>query len=137
MPHDPARIADAKPWLLKASEDLRTGSFGLSADPPLSSDIVFHAQQAAEKAMKGFLAWHDRPFGKTHNLVELGQACAAIVPELDTVLRRAAPLTEYAWRFRYPGEPEGPSVEEATRALSTAREVFEALVSRLPIETRP
>jgi HEPN domain-containing protein len=29
---------------------------------------VFHAQRAAEKAMKAFLAWHDVPFRKTHNL---------------------------------------------------------------------
>ena len=137
MPHDPARIADARPWLQKASEDLRAGTFELSAAPPLLSDIVFHAQQAAEKAMKGFLAWHDRPFGKTHNLVELGRACASIAPDLEPILRRAAPLTEYAWKFRYPGEPDGPSIEEAARALDTAREAYGALVASLPREVRP
>ena len=137
MPLDPARVADTRPWLQKASEDLRAGTFELSADPPLLSDIVFHAQQAAEKAMKGFLAWHARPFGKTHNLVEIGRACAAIVPDLEHVLRQAAPLTEYAWRFRYPGEPDGPSMEEATQALATARQVFEAILAKLPVEVRP
>ena len=94
MPLDPARIADAKPWLQKASEDLRIGAFQLGGDPPFLSDIVFHAQQACEKAMKGFLAWHDRPFGKTHDLVQLGRACASIATDLDSVLRGAAPLTE-------------------------------------------
>ena len=62
---------------------------------------------------------------------------AAIAPELEPVLRRAAPLTECAWRFRCPGEPDGPSFEEATRALATAREVFDALVAWLPVEVRP
>ena len=137
MPHDPARVADTKPWLLKADEDVRAGANQLSAAPPYLADAVFHAQQACEKAMKGFLAWHDRPFGKTHNLVELGRACVSIAPELEAVLRKAGPLTEYAWRFRYPGDPHGPSPEETTLALAVAREVLDAVLARLPRELHP
>ena len=137
MLHDPARVADTRPWLMKADEDLRAGANQLSASPPYLADAVFHAQQACEKAMKGFLAWHDRPFGKTHNLVELGRACVSIIPGLEAILRKAGPLTEYAWRFRYPGEPDGPPLEEATLAHAVAREVFEALAARLPLELRP
>ena len=111
--------------------------FELTAQPPLTSDMVFHAQQAVEKAIKGFLCWHDRPFRKTHNLVEIGEAAAAVDSTLESVLRRAAPLTEYAWRFRYPGDLDEPSVEEAREALAIAREVFDGLLSRLPIEVRP
>jgi len=96
--------------------------------------VVFNAEQAAEKAMKGFLAWHDQPFRKTHNLVEIGQACVEIDPSLEGVLRAAAPLTEYAWRFRYPSDPEAPSADEARNALDTARRVVEALLERLPGE---
>jgi len=47
------------------------------------------------------------------------------------------PLKEYAWRFRDPGEPDGPSVAEARDALALAREVYEAILSRLPEEVRP
>ena|SRR6266511_616926 len=137
MPHDPARVADTKPWLVKAAEDIRAGANQLSATPPYLADAVFHAQQACEKAMKGFLAWHDRPFGKTHNLVELGRACVSIAPDLEAVLIQAGPLTEYAWRFRYPGDPDGPSPEEARLALAVAREVLGALLARLPGEIRP
>ena len=137
MPHDPARVADARPWFVKSDEDLRAGAHQLSASPPYLSDAAFHAQQACEKAMKGFLAWHDRPFGKTHNLVELGRACVAIATDLEPMLRKAGPLTEYAWKFRYPGEPDGPSPEEVARALAVAREVREALLARLPGELRP
>ena len=99
-------------------------------------DIVFHAQQAVEKSLKGFLAWHDRPFRRTHDLVELGQACVDLDRSLETLLRRAAPLTEYAWRFRYPGDPEVPAEEEVTAALDLAREVYEAVISRLPSAVR-
>jgi hypothetical protein len=87
--------------------------------------------------MKGFLAWHDEPFRKTHNLVEVGQQCAAIDPGLADLMRRAAGLSEYAWRFRYPGEPEEPSASEAREALTLAREVYVAILSRLPPEVRP
>ena len=98
---------------------------------------MFPAQQAVEKAVKGFLSWHDRPFRKTHNLVELGEAAAAVDSSLESLLRRAAPLTEYAWRFRYPGDMTEPPVEEAREALAIAREAFESLISRLPGEVSP
>jgi len=83
-------------YFSKAGNDLRAGTFELGAVPPLTSDIVFHTQQAAEKAMKGFLTWHGQVYRKTHNLVEIGEACAAIDPTLEPLLRRAAELTEYA-----------------------------------------
>ena len=56
---------------------------------------------------------------------------------LKPLVDRAVPLTEYAWRFRYPGEPEEPSVTEAQIALALAREVYEVILSRLPEEVRP
>jgi HEPN domain-containing protein len=80
MPHDPERIAEVRSWFAKASEDLRAAAFKLTAQPPLTADIVFHAQQAVEKAIKGFLSWHDRPFRKTHNLVEIGEAARRSSP---------------------------------------------------------
>ena len=61
MPHDPARIGETRPWISKAAEDLRAAEFELTAEPPLAADIVFHAQQAAEKALKWFLTWEARP----------------------------------------------------------------------------
>lgn len=59
MPHDPERIAEVRSWFQKAGADLRAASFEFTAEPPLTEDIVFHAQQAAEKSIKGFLCWHD------------------------------------------------------------------------------
>jgi hypothetical protein len=51
---------------------------------------------------------------------------------LGAIADEAAPLTEYAWKFRYPGEPYEPEREEAERALATARNVYNAILSRLP-----
>lgn len=137
MPFDSARIAETKSWFDKAAKDLRAAEQDLRASPQLLEDAVFHCQQAVEKTLKGFLTWHDRPFRKTHDLVELGQQCVDLDAALNSLLGRAAPLTEYAWKFRYPGEPEEPSKQETDEAVSIAREVYDAILSRLPAEVRP
>jgi len=71
MQHDPVRAADTRAWLSKAQQDLRAAALDLTASPPLLEDTLFHCQQAVEKALKALLTWHDRPFRKTHDLVEL------------------------------------------------------------------
>ena len=122
----------------KATLDLRAAEHGMSApESSFLADVVFHAQQATEKAFKAFLAWHDVPFRKTHNLEELGRTCVSLDATLRAIVDQAAPLSEYAWRFRYPGEPSEPSREEAEEALDTAREVFQTLVTRLPKSVQP
>ncbi len=132
MPHDPALVAEVNAWLTKARKDLATAAYEMQADPPFAEDVVFHSQQAAEKALKAFLSWHQVPFRKTHNLVELGEACARIDGTLEPLLRRAAPLTEYAWKYRYPGEPDELPAGEAAQILRTAGDVVDAILSRLP-----
>jgi HEPN domain-containing protein len=134
MPGDPVRLADAQAWLAKADRDLKAAAHELTAMPPFTAAAVFHAEQAAEKAMKGFLAWHDVPFRRTHDLAEVGHQCASLEPSLEPLLMRAASLTQYAWKFRYPGEPAEPSREEAEIAIALAREAYDAIVSLLPQE---
>jgi HEPN domain-containing protein len=136
MPHDPVRLAETKSWFEKAANDLRAADHELTAVPPLTDDMVFHAQQAAEKAMKGYLSWYDQPFRKTHDLAEVGRQCTSIDASLESLLRRAERLSVYAWAFRYPGDAENPSIEEALGALAVAREVVEAMLARLPEEIR-
>jgi HEPN domain-containing protein len=109
----------------------------LAASPPLLGDAAFHCQQATEKALKAFLTWHDRPFRKTHDLVELGAECVAIDPALEPYLRGTAPLTEYAWRYRYPGEPSEPEQSEVRQALDRARAVVALVLDRLPTAAHP
>lgn len=93
MRHDPARVEEARAWLTRARMDLRAAEVDLAAEPPLAEDATFHCQQAAEKAPKGFLAWHDTPFRKTHNLEELGDQCRALDERLRAEVDRAVPLT--------------------------------------------
>ena len=61
------------------------------------------------------------------------QAAETLKPTVD----KAVPLTKYVWKFRYPDDPDEPSREEAEKALALAREVFDAVLARLPPEVRP
>jgi HEPN domain-containing protein len=135
-PPDAERVAETAAWLRRASSDMRAATGVLTLEPPLLDDAVFHCQQAVEKSLKAFLAWHDQPFRKTHDLGALGQQCVEIDPTLESLLREAAPLTEYAWKFRYPGEPEEPTVEEAQQAMLVTHQVASAIIDRLPREAR-
>jgi HEPN domain-containing protein len=137
MQPDPARTEDTRAWLAKASMDLRAAQHDFGASPPLYEVVLFHCQQAAEKSLKAFLAWHDHPFRKTHSLEELGRPCCEIDSSLTDVITRALPLTEYAWKFRYPGEPDTPTRDEAEVAMALAREVYGAIATRLPGSVHP
>ena len=70
------RAANTRAWLVRALDDLGTARDLLALPTPRLRSVVFHCQQAAEKALKSFLTWHDRPFGKTHDLRALGRQCA-------------------------------------------------------------
>jgi len=133
MPHDPALVAETRAWFVKAGQDLGAAAYEFTAEPPFLADIVFHAQQA----LKGFLTWNSTPFRKTHNLEELGEQCLRFDPTLKHTVDTAVPLTKYAWKFRYPDDPDEPTREEAERALALAREVFQAVLERLPPDVRP
>jgi HEPN domain-containing protein len=128
-----------KPGLQRhpTSNDLRAAGVGLKAEPMLLEDVLFHCQKAIEKSFKAFLTFHDRPFRKTHNLEEIGEACLEIDRDLLPIVNEAVPLSEYAWAFRYPGEPELPDVGKAKDGFLIAMQVFQSILERVPQEAHP
>jgi len=72
-------------------------------------------------------SWSPRP----------GPGWHGVEPDLKAIVDRAAPLTVYAWKFRYPGDSAPPSRDEAQSALTIARVTFETILRRLPDEVRP
>jgi HEPN domain-containing protein len=126
MPRD-ARDEEVAAWLERARQDLRAVEVDLAANPPLLGDAAFHSQQAVEKALKAFLTRHDHRFRATHDIGELALACLEHDPSLEALLRESAPLTEYAWRFRYPGEVFEPGREEVEDAHRLASQVVERI----------
>lgn len=66
-----------------------------------------------------------------------GEQCLSIDSSLREAVNQAVPLSEYAWKFRYPGDPYEPTPEEVVEALSTARRVVETVLNRAPADLRP
>jgi hypothetical protein len=79
-------------WLDYALHDLVAGEWDLQCQTDLFEDCYFHAQQAAEKALKAWLLWNNVPFRKTHDIKELILQCQGIGPELDAVAARSRAL---------------------------------------------
>ena len=134
---DPVLVSDTRLWLIKAANDLRAAEVDLGAEPPLIEDALFHSQQAAEKALKAFLTFHNVPFRKTHNLEEIGEVCLSIDQSLKNGIDETVPLTEYAWAFRYPGNIISVDSTEVQTALKISRKLFRVILDRLPSETHP
>jgi HEPN domain-containing protein len=128
------RLDETRQWLQIAAEDLKSAEVLLQARPPLLKQALFSCQQTVEKALKAFLVFNERPFGKIHDLDALGKLCFAIDPSLAPVVQPARWLTKYAVEFRYPGELEQPTVEESLKWLAVARTVLAEVAQRLPQE---
>jgi HEPN domain-containing protein len=137
MAADAELLAETRAWFVKAADDLRAAEALTAISPPLLDEAVFHCQQAAEKALKGFLTWNGRAFRKTHNLEEIGEQCLSVDSTLREVINEAVPLSENAWKFRYPGSPYEPTSEEVLEALSIAQRVVETVLNRMPADLRP
>lgn len=134
---DPQRVAECRAWLERAWADMDSAQILLNPQRSRPDTALFHCQQAAEKAWKAFLFWNDATFPKTHLLRELGEACSALDESLRPLAERAEDLTQFVWLYRYPGDEEEPTPEEAEEALALAGEVYEAVLARLPAEVRP
>ena len=93
----------ARILLRKAREDA-TAFQKLAGDAAIADAVVgFHAQQAAEKALKAVLSAHSRTYPWTHDLrhlVELLDDAGEALPDLLTDVTR---LTPWAVEFRYGG----------------------------------
>jgi HEPN domain-containing protein len=137
MPADPVLLADVRSWLIKAANDLRGADVDLAAAPPLLEDALFHGQQLVEKSFQAFLTYHQQPFRRTHSLEEMGEACLVFDATLKPLVDEAAPLSEYAWLYRYPGHPPVPTLAEAHAARDCAARVYQALLARLPEAAHP
>jgi HEPN domain-containing protein len=121
QPEETAR--KVRQWVAYADEDLILARHGLTLPehPPLRL-IAYHAQQCAEKYLKGFLVWRGIDFPYTHNIARLLELVATQGTWSDAIVD-AATLTPFAITARYPGEDAEVERDEVEAAIAIAERV--------------
>lgn len=110
-------------WLARARADLALARAPLP-EGALLEDLCFHAQQAAEKAIKAVYRAKGLQFRYTHDLAELLAGLCEQGVEFPAEVENAGDLTGFAWEARYPGLAEPVSEEEYKYALEVAEAVL-------------
>jgi HEPN domain-containing protein len=123
-------------WLTKAQRDLASARKLAAPPEALLDTAIYHCQQAAEKAVKGLLLFHDQDFEKTHDITDLLRLAAPFAPELSAFLALGELLTPYAVRFRYPGTVPEPERAEYSQAQEAADQLVAAVLGLLPPAVR-
>ncbi len=111
-------------WITHAESDLRLARLGADDLSILREQVCFHAQQAAEKALKAVLLSQGIEFPYTHDikgLLKIAEASALVIPR---AVQEAARLTPYAVESRYPGCEFQISETDVVEALQTAEKTL-------------
>lgn len=92
-------------WVNKAEADYTSALREYRARKNPNYDAAgFHAQQCIEKYLKAILQLYNIRFEKIHDLLALFELCLPKVPSLELDRELLAYLTQFAVKFRYPGE---------------------------------
>ncbi len=110
-------------WIGRARSDLVLAR--MTEDERLLPELLaFHAQQAAEKALKALLVHHQVEFPRTHVIALLLNLCERAGYQVPEKLTDALVLTRYAVATRYPSEEDPVTRDEARAAALTAANVL-------------
>lgn len=124
-------------WLIKASRDLLSARELADGETSLLDTAAYHCQQAAGKAIKGYLLYHDTRFEKSHDIEVLIFQAKNIDPAFADCVEAARLLTPLAVEYRYPGDFIEPEPEEFREAYESAQALYSFVLARLPEITHP
>lgn len=126
------RASDPEAWFEKAEHDLLAIRNNLAGDRVPWDVVAFHAQQAAEKYLKGFLVARGTVVPRIHDLVALLGECCKHDVTLDTFKADSERLTRLGFASRYPDSPGEPSEADAREAVRLAETICAAVRARIP-----
>jgi HEPN domain-containing protein len=120
----------AEDWLARARGDLALAKAPLP-EGAFYEDLCFHAQQAAEKALKAVYQHRGWTFQYTHDLGLLISGLRGKGMKVASKIDDSVDLTTYATESRYPGLGEPVTIEEYHEALRLAEVVVAWAQERL------
>jgi len=104
-------------WVKKAENDFKVASLILRRRKDMVPDAAcFFCQQCIEKYLKAHLLEAGIAFPRTHDLLQLLNACVQIEPLWSAYAKVVDAMSDYAVDFRYPGH--SATSREAKVALS-------------------
>ena len=124
-------MTSTQAWIYKAKNDLKSAQKLLAGDDPIMDTAIYHTQQCAEKALKGYLAFRNQPLKKTHDIELLVEFCSKIDSDFEKLYDCSENLTPYATAFRYPDIYLEPDYDEVYEAIDMAREILEFVEEKI------
>ncbi len=118
-------------WLLKAHNDLNSAKKLISGDDPITDTGAYHTHQCAEKALKGYLAFHKKPVEKTNDIQLLLEKCMKIDFDFKLIYDDGISLNPYATEFRYPGLVINPDLNDVVEAVSIAEKILHFIKEKI------
>jgi len=122
MPPEVPEAGSVRDWLRHARGDLALARVRKTRTL-LYEHFCFHAQQAAEKAIKAVLVHHGIHVPRSHDLAYLLDRLPDGVT-IPPILLKVPALTKYAVQQRYPGELPPLESKHRRRALRLAEETL-------------
>ncbi len=120
----------AKGWFRKAESDLANARRTIASEGPYDT-ACFHAQQAAEKYLKGLMAYHEMPILRTHDIEELFAICQSFFKQSNLSADELSLLTDYGVPARYDFD-FWPELDVAKEALTLAIQIKVAVLKNFP-----
>jgi HEPN domain-containing protein len=111
-------------WLRHAESDLHLARLGKDDPDVLRNQLAFHAQQAAEKAIKATLLSRAVRFPRTHDLETLAELAKLAKLSWSFAEDEISALTPYAVETRYPGGYAEITRQELEDAIGAAEKVI-------------
>ena len=129
-----AKLSLVHNWLIKSRRDLLSAKRLARGAEPYLDTAIYHCQQSVEKAVKGWLVYHDQSFEKSHDLRLLVTQASEVDSKFTNWLDIAVQVSPYATAYRYPGEILEPTETEYKDAFKAASKFYEFVCSLLPPE---
>src|SRR5260370_30811682 len=124
-------------WVKKAEADHRSMTVLRGQDPPVHDVVCFHAQQCAEKYLKGLMEELGLTILKTHDLDLLLPLLLPRHPSLKSLKRGTTFLSNFAVGTRYLGENASKrQAEAAARWAGKTPAIAPGLLGLLPPRRR-